>query len=214
MRRDNTNGRRGLVIAIGAVLSAAALCGTAGAEAPGFILGLDLHTSHIGTEEETETSPDNSVFVNDTGGGLALILGYAFTPEFFVRFNLCASGHETNREDVHVAYANGTVEAGYLFRAREEVRPFLYGGVGGFVLESRHDDWRYETNGPGVTFGGGIYWFLTPSSALDFGVRLEFMNWEETTAETEVGHTTVAVQVPVDEDGSAAKVHAGWSYWF
>ncbi|MFH1278224.1 MAG: outer membrane beta-barrel protein [Candidatus Eisenbacteria bacterium] len=214
MRRNITGGHRSTWFAIAALLTASSIAGPAAAKPPGFILGLDLHTSHIGVEEKTDTSPDNSVFVDETGGGLGLILGYAFTPSFFLRFHLSGSGHETNRNDVDVAYANGTVEAGYLFREGKEVRPFFYGGIGGFALESRHDDWRYETSGPGTAFGGGVFWFLTPNSALDFGARLEFMNWERTMAEVKVGDATVTVETPVDENGSAAKIDIGWSYWF
>lgn len=212
MRRYPSNTRRAALVS--AILFSLAFAAGAGAEPPGFMIGLDLHTSHIGAEKETVDSPDNSVFVDETGGGVALRFGYLWAPGFFLRLSMTASGHDTNKSDVDVIYSRGTVDAGYLFRDGEEVRPYLYGGIGGFNLQSRQDNWKYDTSGPGAVLGGGIYWFATPSFALDFGGTLEFMNWEQTRSEVEIGNSTIVVETPVDQDGSAAKIEFGASYWF
>ena len=181
----------------------------------GFILGLDLHTSHIGADDPSPDSPDGSVFVDETGGGVTLLIGYGITESFPLRFTISASAHETTDPDVDFLYSSATLEGGYLFRNGEPFRPFVSGGFGAFAIESRQDDLSFETTGPGAVIGAGFYYFFNENFALDFGVRGEFINWEQTTATlTLPGGSDLTVETPVEDEGSAAKFLFGASYWF
>ena len=184
------------------------------ADSEGFFVGLDLHSSHIGAEERTEASPDNSVYVDEVGGGISLSLGYGFTPSFPLRLRMSFAGHETSDPAVDVTYASAVIEAAYLFRKGEQTRPYIFGGLGGFNLESRQDFFIYDTSGPGTVFGGGLLYFATPNFSLDFALRLEFINWEQVVAKTVIGGTTFEVETPIDENGSSGKIIFGASYWF
>ncbi len=184
------------------------------ADSEGFFVGLDLHSSHIGAEERSEASPVNSVFVDKDGGGISLSLGYGFTPSFPLRLRMSFAGHETSDPGVEVTYASAVIEAAYLFREGEQTRPYLFGGFGGFNLESKQDFFIYDTPGPGTVFGGGLLYFATPNFSLDFALRLEFINWEQEVAKTGIGGTTFEVETPVDEEGTSGKIFFGASYWF
>ncbi|MFH1681627.1 MAG: outer membrane beta-barrel protein [Candidatus Eisenbacteria bacterium] len=186
----------------------------AGADTKGFMLGLDLHYSGIGAEEESATSHENSVFVDEDGGGATLLLGYGFTEAFALRVSMNASNHETSDSDVDVLYANSTIEAMYVFRHGWPFRPYLFGGIGGCSLESRYDPFRYETSGPGTAAGAGFLYFPGEHFAIDVALRFEFINWDKATAELVTDQGTLTVETPIEDEGSAVKVLFGVNYWF
>lgn len=193
---------------------AVAFPGSARADTEGFLLGLDLHYSKIGTEEASDTSPENSVFVDSDGGGVTLLLGYGFTPSFALRFALSGSNHETSDSDVDVAYANALIEAMYVFRPGEMFRPYLLGGIGASSLESRQDPFRYETTGSCASLGVGLLYFVNEYFAFDAAGRLEFVTWEKASATLDTDHGDITVETPVDDEGSAGKIFLGVNYWF
>jgi hypothetical protein len=203
----------------GAVLGATGLmllllAGPARPDTKGFLLGLDLHYSKIGAEEESESSGDNSVFVDEDGGGVTILVGYGFTPSFALRLAGSASNHETSDSDVEVIYSNSLIEAMYIFREAAPLRPYILGGIGGARLESRDDPFRYETTGSCADLGFGFLYFTGEHFAIESALRLEFVNWDKATASLETDHGTVTVETPVEDEGSALKVLFGVNYWF
>lgn len=214
MRSASRGNATKLAATFGAAASLLAAAGPTLAGTDGLAFGFDLQSSIVGTVDASDTRPPGSVFIKQEGGGGTLWLGYGFTPSFPVRLVASGATHETTDPDVDVAFGSITLEAMYLFRNPAALRPYLLGGVGGFGVSSRVDDYEYETTGPGVVLGGGLLYFFNDTFALDLGVQGEFMNWERQRATRDVaGGTEITLDTPVEEDGGAAKVLLGMSFW-
>ncbi|MFN0152109.1 MAG: outer membrane beta-barrel protein [bacterium] len=196
-------------------LAAPARAVAAAPDTRGFSLAAMLQSTHINSEDERTDATPGSVFVGEQGVGVVVALGYGFTPEFATRIVLSGASHETSDPDIDVQFGAGTIEAAYLFRAGAPFRPYLFGGVGGYSLESQKDAFRFETTGPGVTLGGGLLYFVSEHVGLDAALHLDFINWEKRTAEIE-GPTgsTVIVETPIEEEGGAARFAFGLGWWF
>ncbi|MGQ0722486.1 MAG: outer membrane beta-barrel protein [Candidatus Eiseniibacteriota bacterium] len=187
----------------------------AASDTRGFMMGLDLGTSHIDAQDESSGAPAGSVFIEDTGAGASLLFGWGFTPSFALRLNASGGQHDTSDPDTEFWLNSGTLEAMYLFRNPQPVRPFVLGGVGGFTMRSRRDDLDFETTGPGVVLGAGLVYFAGERFAFDFEVRGDFINWDEATATlTQPGGSQIQIDVPIEEEGSAAKFLFGVNWWF
>ena len=139
-----------------------------------------------------------------------LQFGYLVAPSFLLRLYVSGAVHETTLPDLEILYSGGLLEAVYLFHPGESFRPYVFGGLGGFAAESTLDDFTYSMEGPGASFGAGLYYHFTPYVSLHSSVRIEAVNWE--TAKVSVG--AVEIEVPVDESGSAAKFTLGLGFWF
>jgi hypothetical protein len=82
-------------------------------------------------------------------------------------------------------------------------------------VESSKDQFRFQTDGPGVTFGFGLYYFLGRDFAFNLGLRGEWINWETKTAEWILPDgSSVSTETPVEESGFAGKFVFGGSVWF
>jgi hypothetical protein len=154
------------------------------------------------------------VFIDQHGGGGALWVGYGFTPSFSTRLVASGATHGTTDEDIDVAFGSITLEAMYSFRNPAALRPYVLGGVGGFSVRSRVDEYHYETTGPGIVAGTGLLYFFNETVALDVGVQADFTNWDRQRATRDVaGGTEITLDTPVEEDGGAGKVLLGVSFW-
>jgi hypothetical protein len=185
----------------------------AAADTDGFFFGIDLQSNRVGAADRPDDPDPAAVFVDEVGGGANLFFGWGFTPSFPVRLSLSAAGHDTSDPDIEVAYAGVTIDGMYLFRNPEPLRPYLYGGVGGFALRSRKDALDWETTGPGILGGGGVLYFFGDTFALDFSVRGEFVNWEKTRATLHTPAGDFTAETPIEEKGTAAKILVGASWW-
>ena len=206
-------------IPVVAGLLAALLVTTTGAapawaDTKGFAIGLQLHSSQLGSVENAAGDVPSSVFIRENGGGLGLWTGWGFNESFTMRLALDLVGHETSDDDIRVGYGSVAIEGLYLFREPDALRPFLLGGIGAFALASRDDAYDYSTTGPGILVGGGIYYFLGSTFALDFSGRGEFVNWQEKTARRIDGNDETIVTAPVEREGVAGKLTLGVSLWF
>ncbi len=186
---------------------------SAAADTDGFFFGLDLHSNHLGGEDAPADPSPDVVFVDQNGGGADLFLGWGFGPSFPVRLSVCGAAHETSDPDIEVTYTGITIDGMYLFRNPEPLRPYLYGGIGGFALTSRRDALDWETSGPGILFGGGLLYFCGDTFALDFSARAELVNWERTRATWHLPAGDATAETPIEEEGSAAKILVGVSWW-
>lgn len=197
-----------------ATVAFAVLAACAHADTQGLAFGVDLHTNSVGNDADRTGAPPGSLFLEGTGAGAALWVGYGFTPSFAARLFLAGAEHSTSDDDVKIEFGDATFEAMYLFRNPEVIRPYVLGGVGGFSVASRVHDYDYETTGPGLVVGTGLQCFFNETFAIDFGVRGEFIHWEEATATHDTGSGDTTVRSPLDEDGAALKVVLGSSFWF
>lgn len=184
------------------------------ADTQGFAFGVGLHTNHVDTDADRDDAPQGSLFVEGVGAGGALWIGYGFTPSFAARLFLSGAEHSTSNEDIDIVFGGGTIEAMYLFRDTQPIRPCIVGGLGRFVVSSRVNEYDYETSGPGMVVGAGLACFFGETFAIDFGLRGEFINWEEARATRRVeGGPDVTVETPIEEDGAAGKIVLEATWW-
>lgn len=189
---------------------------TSGPNTEGFFVEFCGNSNHIGNaEDRDENDGPNDVFVGENAAGGTIVLAYGFSPSFPLRFSISGAEHNTTDPDVKVSFASVTLEGGYIFRAGTPVRPYLYGGLGAFSLSSRQDEYDYETTGPGVDFGFGLYSFLGEHFVIDAALRFDFVNWETQTATIKLPNgDTATVETPVNDEGAASKILLGAGWWF
>ncbi len=219
--RHNNRSRRGNAVPamtmLPAVLWALVLLTPARATATDgkFFIGLDFLTNHIGADDPQTGDPPGTIYVEESGGGVGLHLGFSLTDKFKLRLYGSGARHETTAADVELRLTGATLEALYMFSPASVMRPYLHGGLGGYVVESEQDAFSYKTDGPGVVFGAGFYYFLGRHFALDFSLRGEWINWETASAELVLpGGHRVTTETPVEESGFAGKFTLGGSVWF
>jgi opacity protein-like surface antigen len=181
----------------------------------GWSLGLDFALDFIGAEDPGPDSPPDAVYVNETGGGLAFHLGYAFTSVFGLRLTAIGAHHETTREGIGVNNASVTIEALVRFLHGKRFQPYVLVGLGGATLDFNNEVLDTRTSGGTAVLGGGVQYHLTRHLALDLAGRLDLINWDkvEVTAELPDG-SKARLENPVNESGSAAKLLLGlvWNF--
>lgn len=174
-----------------------------------WMVGLDLLANTVGDDED-----DDELAIEEGGAGGALQFGYRFTPRFLLRLYASGAVHETDRPDVDVTFSGGLIEAVYLFRPGQAFRPYVFGGLGGYRAEAEEGDFTYSTEGPGASFGGGMYYWFTPHASLHGSARIEAVNWDEATVTLDTPTGLLEATIPVDDSGSAGKLTLGMAFWF
>ncbi len=189
---------------------------SSGADTEGFFFEFCGNSNHLGGVEDREPGDaEQSIFLGENAPGGTIVLAYGFTPSFPVRLSVSGAEHNTTDPDVDVQFSSVTLEGAYVFRAGTPVRPYVYGGFGGFRLKSRLDEFDYEATGPGIDVGVGLYSFLGSHFVFDAALRFDFVNWETETARVDLGDgNTAVVERPLREEGSAAKILLGIGWWF
>ncbi len=187
---------------------------SAGPNTEGFFLEFLGISNHVGEPEKIDDDA-NAVLVGENGPGGTLTLAYGFTPSFPLRLTVSGAEHNTTDPDVDVQFSSVNVEGGYIFRAGTSVRPYLYGGVGAYSAASDQGGYDYETTGPGIDIGFGLYSFLGDHFVIDAALRFDFINWETQTETRRLENgDDVIVETPVDEEGAASKILLGAGWWF
>jgi len=181
----------------------------------GFSIGLEAHRSHIGADDPYPGAPADAVYVDEVGGGGALALGWGFTETFALRLVMSGSRHETTRADVDMRLAGATIEAVHYFQPGRPLRPFVFGGLGGFKAESEDDPLQWETEGGGACFGLGLAYFASRDFAFTFTARADAINWDESRATVVLpGGGSYTIEQPVDDGGVTGKFAIGVGWWF
>lgn len=196
------------VTALIACLAAAAPAAAEGDFGGRWLLGFDAVSSTVGANEDAAV-----LLIEETAPGVGLQIGYLFTPNFQLRLFAAAAEHETSDPDVKIQVGGGTLDAVYLFRAGQKVRPYVFGGLGGFTVESQQADLLYKAEGPGMALGGGVHVMLGRKVSLHGALRYEAINWDKVTATYDGPGGSASVTVPVDEEGTAGKVLVGVVFW-
>ena len=195
------NGRRLLTTTLLITLLAA---GAAAAQDGRWLLGLDGLSSFVGDNDE-----EDAVSIEEQSGGAALQFGYRFTPTFMLRIYGGGASHPTSLENIEIAFLSSLIEGVYVFRDGQDFRPYHFGGIGGFKLESQQDELVFAIEGGGVSFGGGAHYLVSGSVSLHGSLRLEAVNWN--TATVKLGD--VVIETPVEESGFASKLTFGVAFW-
>jgi hypothetical protein len=169
-----------MTIAIRALALAAVLAGTLSTPAlaqqsntAGLNLGLFLN----GTAAQVEDSDEN-----DTGGGVSLHLGYGFSQSFQLFARAAASAIESEGfADDQFALAHFDVGGRFSFGSTATaVRPYVQAAFSGraasFDLGS---EGTLDVRGSGLSAGGGLEYFLSPSLAIEGGLSFTFGEFNE-----------------------------------
>lgn len=157
----------------GALLSAGSL--SAQSDNSGFMLNLHVlgnGVSGVGENAEMEN-----------GGGLGLALGYGFTDRVALYLNVDAAAIQYDEDDDHIEtteddYAAVTADLGVRMNFGNEgmkLRPYINAAISGVVLGEEYElageTVESALAGGGLTVGGGLQYFFSPSLALDLGLQ-------------------------------------------
>lgn len=155
----------------GALLSSGSLA--AQSDNSGFMLNLHLTgnaISSVGADAETES-----------GGGFGGAVGYGFNDRIILFFNLDAATIEYDEDQVDApddTYDAVTGDLGVRMNFGNEgmkLRPYINAAFTGLaaVEEFEFGGEEVETiiSGGGITIGGGLQYFFSPSLALDLGLQ-------------------------------------------
>jgi opacity protein-like surface antigen len=181
----------------------------------GFSITFQFIMNLIGAADPGPGTPSGQLFIDEVGGGGQLGLAYAFTPHFSLGLALAVAGHRTSQSDVEAVHSSFTIDARYEFLSHERARPYLLAGVGGTTLALARGDLESEVKGGVALLGAGLVYQLTRHFALDFGARLDQINWTEVRVTQQVpGGSEIVLEDPVDDEGAAVKflLGAGWKF--
>jgi opacity protein-like surface antigen len=155
----------------GAMLSAGSL--GAQSDNSGFMLNAHLTgngLTGVGAEAETES-----------GGGFGVALGYGFNDRIILYFNLDAAAIEYDEDEVDApddSYDLLSGDLGVRVNFGNEgmkLRPYINAAFTGVAAVEEYEfvDEEVEQvlSGGGVTIGGGLQYFFSPSLALDLGLQ-------------------------------------------
>jgi hypothetical protein len=201
---------RHLFVAIAVAAAVAAINARPAAAWNGrWCVGLEALSSHVGKSDEAD-----AVTIETNAGGGGMQVGYLVSPSFMVRMWAGAADHETSDPDVTIRFGGGSFDAVYLFRPGTTFRPYVFGGVGGYMAESQQDDLTYDVSGPGIAFGGGAHLQLANHWTLHGSLRLESINWDTATVTYDGPDGDVQIESPIDDSGWASRVSVGIAAWF
>jgi Outer membrane protein beta-barrel domain len=148
----------------GAALSAGSLA--AQSNTSGFMLNGHFAGSSVsGTVEDSEP---------ESGGGFGVALGYGFNERVTLYANLDVAeleyeeGDEEDGDDGK--FGAGTVDLGLRINFGHDGqrwRPYLNTAFTAVVLADEMEEFEAATAGGGITLGGGVQYFFSPSLAFD-----------------------------------------------
>jgi opacity protein-like surface antigen len=172
----------------------------------GFIIGANGQGAAL--------TPDNGDTEKGGGGGLDLAWGFRNGLSIF----LSGSGSRMEPEDeLADDYDLTAADFGVRYTFRNDdarLRPFAEVAVTAVGVEFQDVEFfgersDVEIRGPAWTLGGGLGFYITPSTALDLGVRWSKGNFTEVEAD--------GVTITFDEDDydlTAARIRLGLRYHF
>ena len=127
---------------------------------PGVYLGGALVGNIIINQAD---APGGQNFISHGGGG-ALFLGVRISPHFALEFGYTQTAHNPV-EDYwgnildYLALHALTADAKIIFPNQSNVRPYIQGGLGYYILTQQYSD---ATSGGGFQLGGGVDIWLNP----------------------------------------------------
>ena len=127
--------------------------------------GLFLHLALDGQAVEIDDNRDGA---EAEGGGLALRVGYGFSPLFTLYGGVSGAAVEGDRIGEY-DFTAGEIGARFSFNRGRALRPYLDVALRGVRAEA--EDVDFEISGGAIAVGGGVAYFLSPTVALDAALR-------------------------------------------
>ena len=143
------------------------------------------------------------------GGGLGVQLGYGVSNLVTLIANLDGTNINPERG---ANYALGHFDLGVMFnflKPDKSVRPFLSLSLSGRNATFRRGDLEAKATGPGITAGGGIRYFASPSVSIDGEIAVTGGKFNS----IELANDTVGASTKIDLDATSARFKVGIS-WF
>lgn len=194
-----------LALVLGATATSAQ--GTPRSNTTGLFLGLDLNASSI--------ESDDLDIDRESGGGATLRIGYGFSRLFSLYLEGAAANIESEGESFPLAHG----ELGVRFHFGREAQAFIpYVDLGFTQRSVTADDWvldlpngpvqgELEVSGSGLSFGGGVLYFLNPNGALNLGLKFTAGEFDT------VRFNNVSVSGVAEADATTTRINLGIS-WF
>ena len=173
-----------------------------------WLIGLDARGQRLDDDE----APGVAGYDRDGEGG-GFQLGRMLTPALLLRLHAAGGEHPTPVANTTVTYAGGTLDLCYLFREGRSLRPYLFGGLGGYALEAVESDLKLDTAGPAMAFGGGLFLRLNSRLSAHAQLRLEAVNWRMTVATWERPAGSSTTETWVEDSGVAGAWSLGLALW-
>lgn len=137
-------------------------------EDSGLYLGFQLPYNMIGGDFDGINGPEV-----DPGLGFGIILGYRFTPQFGMEIDWSGSGH--NSEGADIGFGEFSLNAKISFAPETQAHPFLFAGVGSFVL----GDSSLTFGGSGYNLGAGVDVQVSKQNTLGIALIQKFITYDE-----------------------------------
>lgn len=161
-------------IVLSALVAGAALtAGSLGAQSgtSGFMLNAHLTgTSLAGTVEDADA---------ESGAGFGLAAGYGFNERVTLLLNVDAArmeyeeGEDEDLDDGEFDLATADLALRFNFGTpAQKLRPYVTTGFTGVVMGDEAEELELSISGGGITLGGGLEYFFTPSLALDAALNV------------------------------------------
>jgi opacity protein-like surface antigen len=172
----------------------------------GFYLGLRF----IGSSLHVDETGDDVFFVKDDGGGAELLFGYGFNDVFSLELSLGGANHDTSDPRISADFGFFNIFAQYRFAPGRSFRPYIKGGLGGYVLDLKEDTISASVSGGGLAFGGGFDYFFTRHFSIGADFTHKIINYDQ--AELRLGDSTFGTAI--DEEGAQSSLGLAFAYHF
>ncbi len=128
---------------------------------------------HLALDGQSLRYDEDTLDQTDSGGGLALRVGYGFSPVFTLYGGASGAtiGGDTNgviRDEYQ--FGAGEIGARINLNRGRALRPYLEVALRGVVASD--DDTALEFRGGGIALGGGLAYFVSPTIAFDAALRI------------------------------------------
>jgi hypothetical protein len=167
----------------------------------GLAIGAALNGSSVKIDD-----PDFRDSETENGGGLAAFLGYNFSPSLGVFLH--AAGANIDSDDGDYTLAHFELTGRYTFaNPTSAAIPYVEIGYAGVAVADSDGGEDVSLSGNGITFAGGLHYFLNPRFALDGNLRA--MKGEFTTLK-------IGSQSFSDDDGigtTTARLNLGVAFY-
>lgn len=110
-------------------------------------------------------------------GGIGLIAGYAFIPNFALEIDYSATSHKWNSggQSGTIGLGELSLNGKYSFLTASELQPFLFAGIGSFAI----GDKSLMLGGTGYNLGIGADYYVSPYVSIGAGLMRKIITYNK-----------------------------------